>query len=47
MVVKKGHTYLKKAQKLTATSLLILPCIKIKGLKQRRFVGIFRPPSLK
>ena len=27
--------------------LLLPPCIKIKELKQRRFVGIIRPPSLK
>ena len=46
---KKIHTYLKEncSLKLTAAGLLIPPCIKIKGLKQRRFVGIFRPPSLK
>ena len=39
---KKGHTYLKKA-----AAMLITPCIKIKWLKRSRFMGIFRPPSLK
>ena len=39
---KKRHTYLKKA-----AGLLIPPCIKIKELKKRRLLGIFRPPSLK
>ena len=39
---KRGHIYLKKA-----AAMLVLPCIKIKWLKRRLFVGIFRPPSLK